>query len=172
MDLNKVKVKIAEAHDILEILTDSISDKQLKNAIKAADYKLIYTLEEFSDSSNVTEETEQTPKVIERRRIKDRRKVCIVACYLSKFGHEGIFGEEYNQTKAFEKIAELLSIKKNTLKGTRDIFDPLFDNGRVGWKNRPLKNEEQEIYDLYNKKTQLDYLKEVRVLLGVQEDKQ
>ncbi len=61
-------------------------------------------------------ETETRP---DRRnnRIINRKEVNIVAFFLSKFEHQGVFsGQRYNQSETIAKAAEILHVNKHSLK--------------------------------------------------------
>jgi hypothetical protein len=61
----------------------------------------------------------------------------IVAFYLSKYNQEGLKNLGFNSfNEAFEKTANLLNVKKNYVKLSRDEFDPIYP-WRQGWK-RPM----------------------------------
>lgn len=63
----------------------------------------------------------------------------VVAFYLSKFDKEGLRNLGFiNDSDAFEKIANILEIKKNYIKFRRDEFDPIHP-WRKGWQ-RPMDN--------------------------------
>jgi hypothetical protein len=101
-----------------------------------------------------------------RKRHQNRDEILIVCLFLSKFGHQDLFN--LNQSQALKEIAESLGVKFNYIKGSRDIFDQFFDNGRKGW-NKPLKNSEQNIYDQYVDIPKNEYLKQVKNILKLQE---
>ena len=164
MDKQKSMSKLNEAINIVSkycFAGKALAGEDLQNVFS----KLLYIKEELNDLEDV-QNTVISRKITTRNKIKNRRDVCIVGCYLSKFGHEGLFNG-LNQSQTFDKVAQLLNIKRNTLKGIRDIFDPLFNNGRVGWKDRPMKPEEKQIYKTYNKKSQLEFLNEVKQILKI-----
>ena len=101
-----------------------------------------------------------------RTKIKNKEDVYIVACFLSRFGHEDLCNN-LNQTQAIKKIAEMLGLKSTTLKGTRDIFDPFFDNDRKGWSKRPLNDQEQKLFDKYANESKEKFLTEVKQILNM-----
>ena len=74
----------------------------------------------------------------------------IVAYYLSKFNEKAY--EELglgNRTESHKAIGNILGVNKNTVKNMRDEFDPLHDNPRSGWHQRPLRPSRQKIVELY-----------------------
>lgn len=75
-----------------------------------------------------------------------------IAYYLSRFNKEALAKLGYsNFHSAFESIAHMLKQKTATIKNMRDVFDPFFDNGRVGWYQRPLAGSRKEIFKRYEK---------------------
>ena len=68
--------------------------------------------------------------------------------YLSRMNFDGIkaLGIE-KQNVAFERIGMLLGRKPATIKNIRDTYDPKFNNGRVGWYQKPLVGQSKEVFD-------------------------
>lgn len=63
----------------------------------------------------------------------------IVAFYLSKFDKEALTNLGYaTSSEAFEKLGQILNVKKNYIKFRRDEFDPIHP-WRKGWQ-RPMDN--------------------------------
>lgn len=83
------------------------------------------------DHGGELEEPLSTPRV--HLSDLDRTDAAItVAFYLSKFDHERLgIG---NQGETFDRVASLLGVKRNTLKGYRDYFDSHTGSHREGWK--------------------------------------
>ena len=74
------------------------------------------------------------------------RIAIIVSYYLSRFDqkaynqlHFGNVGETHKQ------IGNILNVKESSIKNYRDIFDPYYDNDRVGWVDYKLGSSEKEI---------------------------
>lgn len=156
MNLSNIIIYTEEGLELVEKLYLEASGQQ-KKELKKVMAKLILIEEELDKNTE--------KKVInQRQKIKNKDTVYLVACYLSRFGHEDIF-KTLNQTQSLKKIGDLLSIKHTTLKGTRDVFDPYFDNGRKGWSGRPLNERELKIYNKYKNKSKNDFLNEVKKLL-------
>jgi len=76
------------------------------------------------------QDAEEAPKPSVTIR-RSRPQALIAAFYLSKFEHDKL--RLGNQGETFSKIADALSIKKNTLKNYRDYFDPHTGSHRKGW---------------------------------------
>jgi hypothetical protein len=98
------------------------------------------------------ERTEAAPSAresVERERMEPevRRKVLLVALYLSRFDHQALgLG---NQDQTFERAAALLGAKKNTLKNYRDWFDPHTESHRRGWWQAELPDGFQQLLSQY-----------------------
>jgi hypothetical protein len=60
------------------------------------------------------------------------RQALISAFYLSKFDHNNL--RLGNQGETFSAIAKVLSVKVNTLKNYRDLFDSHTGSYRRGWR--------------------------------------
>jgi len=159
MNLSNIVNYTEEALELVEKLYLESSGQQKKELQKTM-AKLILLKEELDKNS-------EKKNINQRQKIENKDTVYIVACYLSRFGHEELF-KNLNQTKSLKKIAEILSIKHTTLKGTRDVFDPFFDNGRKGWTGRPLNEQELKIYNKYKNKSKNEFLKEVKMVLNIE----
>ena len=146
------------ALDIVEKLYIETSGTQKKDLQKVM-AKLVMIKEELENSSDSTNS-------VKRNKITNKDDVYIVSCYLSRFGHEDLF-ENLNQSQALNKCADILSIKSTSLKGTRDAFDPFFDNGRKGWTGRQLNEKELEVFNNYNDLSKNDFLLDVKKILNL-----
>lgn len=59
---------------------------------------------------------------------------------------------EYSKRKVFyEEISKRYGKKFNTIKNHQDRLDPLFDNNRRGWHQKPLEHQNKQMYNLYLK---------------------
>lgn len=156
----KVKVISKYTDEVLELIEKlyfEAAGSQKKDLQKAM-AKLVIIKEEL-------ESVPDNDKSNKREKIENKDDVYIVSCYLSRFGHEGLF-ENLNQTQTLKECADILSIKPTSLKGTRDAFDPFFDNGRKGWNGRPLNKKELDIFNKYKSISKEEFLNEVRKILG------
>ena len=142
---------------VLEITRQAISSLDLIRQKVSIEQKeeLLEVMFQLAKIKEIIQENEslqglKPTKINKKERIKNKDKVYIVACYVSRFGHEGLY-RGLNQTETLKKIAEAFSMKFTSFKGTRDIFDPYFDNGRKGWVGRPLNKLESKIYNKYKK---------------------
>ena len=72
-----------------------------------------------------------------RERIDDEKRedVYTVAYWMSKYEHRDIL-PSYTQTEAFSYISDVLGVKHNYLKNTRDTFDSHTGSHRKGWDAR------------------------------------
>jgi hypothetical protein len=68
------------------------------------------------------------------------RLALIAAYFLSRYDREALklLGQS-NFTAAFEEVSNCLRVNQNTVKNMRDEFDPIHDNSRAGWYQRPLR---------------------------------
>lgn len=74
----------------------------------------------------------------------------IVAYYLSKFDQiaYGQLGFR-SSTATHAEIGRLLGVNPNSVKNMRDEFDPLHDNARVGWYQRPLRPSRAKVIESF-----------------------
>lgn len=74
----------------------------------------------------------------------------IVSFYLSKFDdlayQELGFG---NKRATHQQIGKILGVNPNSIKNMRDEFDPIHDNERVGWYQRPLPPSRAKVVELF-----------------------
>lgn len=101
---------------------------------------LIYYIEFLRGS------TESPKKELEE---KDKTKDALtIAYYLSRVNKKALERLKYKSFReAFEKLGRIIGQKPATIKNMRDEFDPYFDNGRVGWYQRPLRSSRREVFD-------------------------
>lgn len=79
----------------------------------------------------------------------NRKLGMIVAYYLSRFDSEAVANLGYTTTsEAFQKISEILKVKRNTLKNWRDEFDPLHSH-RMGWYQRPMSPSRTRVVESF-----------------------
>ena len=75
-----------------------------------------------------------------------------VAYYLSKFNRVAYENLGYNtKTEAHKSIGAMLGVKPTLIHNMRDEYDPIHDNARVGWDQRPLNPSRQKVLELYQK---------------------
>ena len=79
-----------------------------------------------------------------------KRLANIVCLYYARL-HSNDTEYKENCTKTFETISQLTGIKHNTLRQNKDSFDPLFENGRKGYYQKPLENKNKALFELYTK---------------------
>ena len=96
-----------------------------------------------------------------------------VAYYFSRFEHDILF-PQYTQDKAFEKVSEILGVKKSTLKHKRDAFDPFVNkiktrgNQRRGWwQAGKLSDAMEKVYNRYLHMDEKDIEKEIREIIRI-----
>lgn len=74
----------------------------------------------------------------------------IVAYFLSKYDKRAYEGLGYSSWSAASKeISSVLDVNPNTLKNMRDEFDPLHDNKRAGWYQRPLRPSRVKVVEAF-----------------------
>jgi len=82
---------------------------------------------------------------------KNSLVVLIVTFYLSKYDRQACRALGYNNFhQAFEDVGHRLGVKPNTIKNRRDEFDPIHDNGRVGWYQRGLRSSYAKIVQMFD----------------------
>ena len=77
-----------------------------------------------------------------------KTKVQIICLYFSKLP-----SNDKRRSKIISKYRELeilTGIKANTIRQWTDSFDPYFDNGRKGYHQRDLENENKSLWKVYN----------------------
>lgn len=82
----------------------------------------------------------------------DKNKLALIsAYYLSKYNHEALRALGYSAySQAFNDIGDRLGVKANSVKNMRDEFDPIHDNDRVGWYQRPLRPSRARVAQLFS----------------------
>lgn len=74
----------------------------------------------------------------------------IVAYYLSKFDSIAYKNLGFSTSSgAHKEIGRILGVKPNSIKNMRDEFDPLHDNPRVGWYQRPLRPSRSNVVESF-----------------------
>jgi hypothetical protein len=93
------------------------------------------TLDQRTESAVPSSMASSLPKPAARARASGselHRQALISAFYLSKFDHNNL--RLGNQGETFSAIAKVLSVKVNTLKNYRDLFDSHTGSYRKGWR--------------------------------------
>ena len=74
----------------------------------------------------------------------------IVAYYLSKYDKKAYERLGYSSRSAtLKEISGMLEVNPNTLKNMQDEFDPLHDNSRAGWYQRPLRPSRAKVVEAF-----------------------
>jgi hypothetical protein len=74
----------------------------------------------------------------------------IVAYYLSKYDKEACRNLGFSTSSdAHKEIGRVLGVNPNSIKNMRDEFDPLHDNPRVGWYQRPLRPSRAKVVESF-----------------------
>jgi hypothetical protein len=78
------------------------------------------------------------------------RLALIPAYFLSKYDRKGLVALGYSGfTAAFNDIGDRLGISPSSVKNKRDDFDPLHENARAGWYQRPLGPSRAKVVSLF-----------------------
>jgi hypothetical protein len=79
----------------------------------------------------------------------------IVAYYLSRFDKIAYEKLEFSSSTATHaEIGRILGVKPNSIKNMRDEFDPLHDNPRAGWYQRPLRPSRAKVVESFQDLTE------------------
>jgi hypothetical protein len=81
----------------------------------------------------------------------------IVAYYLSKYddlAYEQLGFKKRQKTAAHEELGRILGVNSNSVKNMRDEFDPLHDNPRAGWHQRPLRPSRAKVVEQFQEMSQ------------------
>lgn len=74
----------------------------------------------------------------------------IVAYYLSKFDKLAYEKLGFTtRTATHAEVGRMLGVKPNSVKNMRDEFDPLHDNPRAGWYQRPLRPSRAKVVESF-----------------------
>jgi len=74
----------------------------------------------------------------------------IVAYFLSKYDKAAYVQLGFpSKTATHKEIGRVLGINPNSVKNMRDEFDPLHDNPRVGWYQRPLRPSRAKVVEAF-----------------------
>lgn len=94
---------------------------------------------------------------IKASELSDREKYEIVCLYFARLKNNDSNYKKYRAKLAC--LSKKYDIKATTLRNHKDAFDALFDNGRRGWRDRPLEKRDKFLYDIYMKYKDLDIKK-------------
>lgn len=74
----------------------------------------------------------------------------IVAYFLSKYDETAYEQLGFpSSTATHKEIGRMLGVNPNSVKNMRDEFDPLHDNPRVGWYQRPLRPSRAKVVEAF-----------------------
>ena len=97
-----------------------------------------------------------------------------IAYVMSRFDYpliNEVLKKKFNQTEAFEYLAQKLNVKATTLRNYRDSFDPYVkqeNSKRRGWWQVKLTDEFQAIKNEYDKKDREEFKYVIEAILSVQ----
>ena len=78
-----------------------------------------------------------------------RSKAILMGLYLSRFDKQALESFGFTSFKqAYNVLGYSIGFIPKSIQNYRDEFDPLFPNGRKGWRNRNIRDYCREFYDL------------------------
>ena len=82
---------------------------------------------------------------------RENELALIIAFYISKYDREGLKNLGYvNFNEAYRDIEKKIGVKATSVKNRRDEFDPIHDNERVGWYQRPMSPSRVRIVEQFS----------------------
>ncbi|MDD5079749.1 MAG: DUF3883 domain-containing protein [Candidatus Omnitrophica bacterium] len=82
---------------------------------------------------------------------KENELSLIIAYYISRYDRAGIRNLGYATfVGAYRDIGKRLGIKASSISNMRDEFDPIHDNNRVGWYQRPMSPSRCRIVEMFS----------------------
>lgn len=121
---------------------------------------LVYYAEYLKKKDSVSNQDTK----LERDKTED---ALTVAYYLSRANKDALQALGFKKfTEAFKQLSKVLEQKPSTIKNMRDEFDPYFDNGRVGWYQKPLQGSRKEVFDKYANVSDSDLLVVVKDIIN------
>src|SRR6266853_1392475 len=82
--------------------------------------------------------------------IAKREKLILVGLYLSKYDSLGLKALGFESfVEAFNVVGYALGSRPASIKNYRDEFDPLFPNGRKGWRKRQIRRYCLRMFEEY-----------------------
>ena len=84
-------------------------------------------------------------------RMKESHSLSLIAAYyLSKYDETAYKELGFrSSTMTHIEIGRALGVNPNTVKNMRDEFDPLHDNQRAGWYQRPLRPSRAKVVEAF-----------------------
>ncbi|HPS20404.1 MAG TPA: DUF3883 domain-containing protein [Candidatus Omnitrophota bacterium] len=81
---------------------------------------------------------------------KENELALVVAYYLSKYDRDGLKKLGYlTFNDAYRDIESKMGVKATSIKNRRDEFDPIHNNERVGWYQRPMSRSRVRIVEQF-----------------------
>lgn len=82
---------------------------------------------------------------------RENELALVIAFYLSKYDRAGLKNLGYaNFSDAYRDIEKKIGVKATSVKNRRDEFDPIHDNERVGWYQRPMSPSRVRIVEQFS----------------------
>jgi hypothetical protein len=88
---------------------------------------------------------------------KNREMAILAAYYLSRFAPDSYRNLGFQtQKECHETLGQVLKVKASYIKNLRDEFDPIHENSRVGWYQRPLSRSRLRVVELFQNSTEYE----------------
>lgn len=111
-------------------------------------------------------ENNNSARTYEKMDEKQKKDMCIVANYFSLYEHNDVY-PMFSQDKAFDVASQVLKVKMNTLKNTRDMFDGHNNSHRKGWWKTELPTLLQEVKTSCELLSREEFLVKVKEILKI-----
>jgi hypothetical protein len=155
-----------------EITNHTLQSEVISSHIKNININLQSILEYLEE----IEDNHTSNKTLSRERVLvrsfEKNNILKIAYAMSRFDFHiinGILNCHFNQTEAFQYLADKLNIKLTTLRNYRDMFDPYVKqekSNRQGWHQKELSPEFQAIKDRYDNEDYASIKDEIETVLN------
>ena len=94
-------------------------------------------------------------------------ELSVIAYYLSEYDMQAVKELGFRtRHEAFNEISIIMGRENNYLKLRRDEFDVLTSSNRKGWRNRPVTQDVQKLFENLSEKTYDEITREVRNIIS------
>lgn len=153
---------------------EDIADKTLaaiyqKDLDKAKDlmYSLIITIRMLKQTQiEETANKNNNQRTYDSHEESTRHNMHVIGYCFSTYEHTCLY-PTYSQDKALNSAAQIIGVKKNTLKQTRDAFDGHNNSPRKGYWQSDLPTALQKIKDKYDKIKKEAVIAEAKKILNL-----
>lgn len=152
---------------------ESIADQTLaaiyqKDLDKAKDlmYSLIVTIKILKQTPVEVISNKNNQRTYDSHEETTRHNMHVVGYCFSTYEHTSLY-PAYTQDKALNLAAQIIGVKKNTLKQTRDAFDGHNNSPRKGYWQSKLPTALQKIKDKYDKIKKETVITEAKKILNL-----